>query len=65
MAAVEVMGRPQGDDAERVSTIRAPSTIPVVDTMHREAARATFRSRLFHRGGSLRLSRSCQRLATF
>ena len=49
MAPVEVMGRPRRGESERVSTIGAHRTIPVINPMHYEGARATFRSRLFRR----------------
>ena len=58
-APVELMGRPRRSESERVSTIGASRTIPRLNPMHREAARATFRSRSFiavgrrlHRGGA-------------
>ena len=60
------MGRPRRGESERISTIGASRTIPRLNPMHWEAARATFRSRSFiavgrrlHRGGAdcrLRLS---------
>ena len=47
-APAELMGRHRGDEYEGVWTTGARRPIPVVDPMQREAARATFRSRLFH-----------------
>ena len=47
-APAELMGRHRGDEYEGVGTTGARRFIPVVDTMQREAARATLRSRLFH-----------------
>ena len=55
-AATEVMVRPRRGESARISTIAAARTIPVVDPMQCEAARATFRSRLFHRRRSPLLS---------
>ena len=51
MAPAEVMGRHRGDGYEGVWTTGARRSIPMVDPMQREAARATFWSRLFHFGG--------------
>ena len=48
MAPAEVMGRHRGDEYEGARTTGACRFIPVVDPMQREAARATFRSRLFN-----------------
>ena len=47
-APAELMGRHRGDEYEGVWTTGARQSIPVVDPMQREAARATLRSRLFH-----------------
>ena len=64
-AAVELMGRPRRGESERVSTIGASRTIPGLDPMHREAARATLRSRLLHRRRSPPPSRRCGLPAAF
>ena len=47
-APAELMGRHRGDEYEGVWTTGARRSVPMVDTMQREAARATFLSRLFH-----------------
>ena len=44
----EVMGQHRGGEYEGAWTTGACRSIPVVDPMQREAARATFRSHLFH-----------------
>ena len=47
-APAEVMGRHRGGEYEGAWTTGACRSIPVVDPMQREAARATFRSRTFN-----------------
>ena len=47
-APEEVMGRHRGDENEGAWTTGACQSIPAVDLMQREAARATFRSRTFN-----------------
>ena len=47
-APAELMGRHRGDEYEDAWTTGARRSIPVVDPMQREAARATLRSRIFN-----------------
>ena len=54
-APAELMGRHRGDEYEGAWTTGARRSIPVVDPMQREAARATFRSRLFNFVGGAEL----------